>query len=379
MLNLEQQIFKQIEKSNRILLIFSKRQEEDALASALALFLFLKKAGHNIDIAGQKSEKSSALSFLPNYEEIRSNLHNLRRFIVSVDISQAKVNQIKYSVDDNSLNFIITPSEGWFKPEDVSSRAGQFEYDLIITLGVKELESLGDFYDKNVEFFYKTPIINIDNQADNEDYGQINFIDLNAAARAEIVFYLLKSYRPDLIDEDVATCLLSGIIQQTKNFKSANLTPRTFLASSELISLKARREEIITNLYRSRDIKTLKLWGKVLNNLQAENNEELIWSKLSLEDFKNTNSKPEDLTDIIDELIMNIPKASIVAMFCEQDKEKTLLLLFSLKNINVLDIYPNPPYQSANKRAGWRLNQDIETASSLVVPELKNKLEKLKS
>ena len=379
MLNLEQQIFKQIEKSTRILLIFSKRQEEDALASALALFLFLKKAGYKIDIAGQKSDKSSSLAFLPSYEEIRANLYNLRRFIVSVNISQAKVNQIKYSVDDNSLNFIITPSEGWFKPEDVSSRAGQFEYDLIITLGVKELESLGDFYDKNVEFFYKTPIINIDNQADNEDYGQINFIDLNAAARAEIVFYLLKSYRPDLIDEDVATCLLSGIIQQTKNFKSANLTPRTFLASSELISLKARREEIITNLYRSRDIKTLKLWGKVLNNLQAENNEELIWSKLSLQDFQNTNSKPEDLNDIIDELIMNIPKASVVAMFCEQDQEKTLLLLFSLKNINVLDIYPNPPYQSANKRASWRLNQDIETASSLIVPELKNKLEKLKS
>ena len=212
MLSLEQQIFNQIEKSSNILIIFSSHQGEDALSSALALFLFLKKANYKVDIVGEKTKKIGSFSFLPEYSAISENLYNLRRFIVSVDISQAKVSQIKYSVDNNKLNFIISPLDGWFKPKDVSSRADQFKYDLIITIGVSELESLGEIYDKNIEFFYKTTIVNIDNQANNESFGQINFIDLNAASRAEIIFYLLKNKKEELIDEDIATCLLSGII-----------------------------------------------------------------------------------------------------------------------------------------------------------------------
>jgi len=379
MLSLEQQIFNQIEKSSNILIIFSNRQGEDALSSALALFLFLKKSNLKVDIVGEKTKKTNSFSFLPEYSAISNNLFNLRRFIVSVDISQAKVSQIKYSVDNNKLNFIISPLDGWFKPEDVSSRADQFKYDLIITVGISELESLGEIYDKNIEFFYKTTIINIDNQANNESFGQINFIDLNAASRAEIIFYLLKNKGEELIDEDIATCLLSGIIQKTKNFKSSNLTPRTFLASSELISLKARREEIIANLYRSRDIKTLKLWGRVLNNLQSENEEKLLITKLKIEDFTETEAETENLDAIIDELIINVPQASVVAVFCEQKEEKTKLFLYSLKTINVFDLYSAKAENGNKKSASWLINQDIETASSLIIPELKNKLEKLNS
>ena len=305
MLSLEQQIFNQIEKSSNILIIFSNRQGEDALSSALALFLFLKKSNLKVDIVGEKTKKTNSFSFLPEYSAISNNLFNLRRFIVSVDISQAKVSQIKYSVDNNKLNFIISPLDGWFKPEDVSSRADQFKYDLIITVGISELESLGEIYDKNIEFFYKTTIINIDNQANNESFGQINFIDLNAASRAEIIFYLLKNKGEELIDED--SSLSFKRYYSKKKISKANLIS-DFLASSELISLKARREEIIANLYRSRDIKTLKLWGRVLNNLQSENEEKLLITKLKIEDFTETEAETENLDAIIDELIINVPR-----------------------------------------------------------------------
>jgi len=379
MLNLEQQIFKQIEKSKHILLVFSKTQEGDAIASALAWLAFLKQASCQVDLAGETSKENSILSFLPNYTEIKPNLNNLRRFIVSVNISQAKVHQIKYLVENESLNFIISPSEGWFKPEDVSTRAAEFKYDLIITLGVSDLESLGSLYDQNVEFFYKTTIINIDNQPNNEDFGQINFIDLNAAALSEITFYLLKNYQPAMINEDIATCLLTGIIQKTKNFKSTNLTPRTLLTSSELIALKARREDIINNLYRSRNLKTLKLWGKLLNNLVSENNESLIWSKLTIQDLQGEEATLDSLNDLIDELIINVPKASLVAIFCETPKKETILMLYSLKNINVLTLLSNYQFKGTMKAASLEIKQDIETASLIILPEIKNKLEKLQA
>lgn len=378
MLDLEKQIFNQIEKSKSILLIFPADGSGDAIAATLALFLFLKNSGREVDMASSLIlEKNNPLSFLPNFNEIKNNLNNLRRFIVSLDISQAKVSQIKYTVENNLLNFIISPSEGWFKAEDVKSRAGEFKYDLIIALGSPDLESLGKIYDQNVEFFYKTTIINIDQQSANEEYGQINFIDLNAVALSEILFYLFKNYKPELITEDLATCLLAGIINKTKNFKTANLTPRTLLTTSQLIDLGARREEIVSKLYRSRDLNTLKLWGKILNNLKEGAAGQLIWSELRMADFLETGTTENNLGDIVDELIINVPTAKIVALLQEKESLKTKLTIYSLKNINALDFIKDYQPTGTIKIAKVYLPLNLESAVKELIPKLQDKLDKL--
>ncbi|KKT13740.1 MAG: Phosphoesterase RecJ domain protein [Candidatus Falkowbacteria bacterium GW2011_GWF2_43_32] len=380
MLDLEQQIFRQLEKSKNILLVFPADQSGDTTASALAFFLFLKKLGKEVEIVGANNKgKNKLLSFLPASTEIRDDLHNLRRFIVSLNISQSKVNQIKYTVDREQLNFIISPASGWFKSEDVTTRAGEFKYDLILALGTSDLEALGKIYDDNVEFFYKTTIVNIDHRSANEDFGQINFVDLNAVATAEILFYLLKNYKPQLIDEDIASCLLAGIILETKNFKTANLTPRTLLTTSQLISLGARREEIVNHLYRSRDFVSLKLWGKVLSNLKSERNGEFLWSRLSALDCQGVDTADDKLTEIVDELIANVPSAKIVAILREEATDKTKLLIYSLKNINALDFIKEYAARGTIKIAQALINQDLETATVEVVVNLRNKLDKLTS
>ena len=378
MLALEQQIFKQLEKSKTILIVFPTTGSGDAVASALACFLFFKKANFNVEIAcSQEKNIKNPLAFLPSYSEIQRNLNNLRRFIVSLDISETKISQIKYTIENNQLNFIVSPSSGWFKPEQISSRASDFKYDLIITLGATDLESLGKLYDQNVEFFYKTTIINIDHQSANEEFGQINFIDLNAVSVSEILYYLFKNYHPEFITEDVATCLLAGIIHKTKNFKTTNLTPRTLLTTSQLISLEARREEIVDHLYRSRNLEVLKLWGRVLNNLQSEHNGQLIWSKLTQKDFQETKATEDGLTDIVDELIANVPNAKIIAILCEKNSAQTKLIVYSLKNLNALDIIKDYNPRGTIKIAQAEVNQDIDTASVEVISKLQIVLDKL--
>lgn len=378
MLDLEQQIFRQLEKAKNLLIVFSAEEGGDALASALALFLFLKKLNKDVEVAAAKiSETTATLSFLPGYLEIKTRLSNLRRFIVSLDISQAKVNQIKYTVDNNQLNFIISPAEGWLNPENVTTRVGEFKYDLVITINASDLESLGEVYDDNVEFFYKTTIVNIDHKAANEEFGQVNFVDLNAVATSEILFYLLKNYKAELIDENVATCLLAGIIQQTKNFKTANLTPRTLLSTSQLITLGARREEIVDHLYRSRDMNSLKLWGRVLNNLKSENNNELLWSRLNAADFRDTGAAETGLTDIIDELIANVPLAKIIVICYEPSPGQTKVLLYTLKNLNALELLQEYSPTGTIKIARADLVGDLKTASGELIDNLRKKLDNL--
>ncbi|MCX6797895.1 MAG: DHH family phosphoesterase, partial [Candidatus Falkowbacteria bacterium] len=315
MLSQDQQIFKQIEKANNILISFPKEADGDVLANALAWFLFLKKIDKKAEIVGGQESNLKSWSFLPSFIEVKQKLDNLRKFIVSLNIKNAKISQIKYLVENDLLNFIISPSSGWFTHDDISSSSSGFKYDLIIIIGATDLESLGDIYDQNIEFFYKTTIINLDYHPENEEYGQINFIELNTLSVAEISFYLFKNYQEKNIDEDIATCLLAGIIAKTKNFKTPNLTPRALLTTSQLIGLGARREEIVDRLYRSKGLNALKLWGKMLNNLNSEAGNHLIWSSLSSENIIPNHDPEPDLVDIIDELIINIPEAKIIITF----------------------------------------------------------------
>ncbi len=388
MLTQEQQIFEQIKKANHILITFGKNWSGDAIASALALRLYLKKLGKEADIVAEEPEQNNPaiqtpkkiFSFLPGFTEIKNSIDNLRKFIISLDITNAKISQIKYKIENNTLNFIIAPKNGFFTNDDISTSSSGFKYDLIITLDTSDLEALGKIYDNDTEFFYKTPIINIDHHSNNEEFGQINFIELTAVATAEILFSLFDSYSRELIDEDIATCILTGIIIKTKSFKTSNITPHTLSITSQLISMGGRREEIVNRLYRSRDINVLKLWGRVLARLSGNLNNQLIWSTLSYNDFIKTNSKERDLNDVIEELIINIPQAKIILLIYEKnedEKKTTNIIAYSVKNINSMYLLKEYNPQGTKRMAHAKLNKNIIEAENEIIELVKNKLNKM--
>ncbi len=410
-----QQFFNLIEKSKNILISFPIDWSGDAISASLALFLFLKKIGKNVEIGAEHMKNTNnfkipttSFKFLPAFSEIKDSLENLMKFIVSVDLKNAKVSQIKYVIENNKLNFIISPKDGFFTENDLSSNLGGFKYDLIITLDSCNLESLGKIYDNNIDFFYKTPIINIDQSPENEEFGQLNIIDLKAVAVAEIIFNLLFNYNKKLIDEDIATCLLTGIIFRTKSFKTSNITPRVLATTSKLIELGARREEIVSNLYRSRSLSTLKLWGRVLNNLSTTEDNNIIWTTLFKNDFQISKSSEENLQDVIDELIISIPTAKVIVVFyslneisvldeqymVSDDKQdfndktivihnsfdkifKTNVSVCSVKNIDALELIKNLKPEGTKKIAQASINRPLKEVEKEVISSIKNQLEKI--
>lgn len=67
-------------------------------------------------------------------------------------------------------------------------------------------------------------------------------------AVAEILYDIISTIPENKIDEDMATCLLTGLITATKSFKTPNITPHTLNIASELITLGGCCEEIINSL-----------------------------------------------------------------------------------------------------------------------------------
>lgn len=350
MLKKEEQIFKQIDKASNILLVFPSDWEADAVAASLALYLYLKKTNKNVAIASSKNERRKRnFQFLPGCDDIKNDLDHLRKFIVSLNISKTKVSQIKYIIEQDQLNFIVSPESGWFEPKDVSTRTGDFRYDLIITVGANDLESVGELYDRNIEFFYKTPVINLSCEASNEEFGQINLIDINSSTVSELIYNLLKQKNEHLLDENIATNLLAGIILQTRNFKKGKLTPETLISTSQLIKIGGRRDEIVRQLYVDRRISDLKIWGKILQSLKVEKNG-LAWAKLSYTDFENTGLNIESLKDLIEELMSGLNETEIVLILIERE-HNTELIAFALKNTNASNYLRRFSPKGSNKIA----------------------------
>ncbi|MFH1412952.1 MAG: DHH family phosphoesterase [bacterium] len=376
MLNQTEQIFTQIDKAKQLAVVFNKHWFGDSVASALAMFLFLRKLDKKTTIIADQPSNPT-FSFLPSSDQIQHSLDSNKQFIISLNTANTNVSQVKYKLEDNKLNFIITPEQGNFNVNDISAQALGFDYDLIIAMNSPDLDSLGSIYQNNTDFFYKTPIINLDHQSANENYGQINLVNLNSVATSEILFDLLTE-RKSLIDEDIATCLLAGIISQTKSFKTNNVTPQALLAVSELINLGARREEIVNNLYRSKNIGVLQLWGKTLAKLKSSMDNKMIWSVLIPEDFSQTQTQPNDLINIIDELIVSIPQAIIIMLVAQtSDNEPAQAIIYSVKNINCLSLVKEFNPQGTKHLVRIELNESAQSAAEKINELIESKLNKL--
>jgi len=373
-----QQIYELVKKSNKIVIALPRKPSTDAIASGLGLFLCLEKMKKSVTVVCNQFELPPYHQFLPKSKEILSDLTTLRKFIIHLDLTKTKVKELSYDITDDKLNVYITPKSGFYDPRDITTSASRYEYELIFVLDSSDLESLGTIYDENAEFFYHMPIINIDHKPTNEYFGQINLVDLVATSTSELVFELVKEFKEKLMDEYIATSLLTGIISKTKSFQSATVTPKSLAIASHLIEQGARRDEIIKNLFRTKSISTLKLWGRALARLKMDLDGRVIWSMLARQDFDLSGANCDDLEGVVDELIINTPNAEIVMLLCEKKEKKIEAVVNTIKSINGLELFNDFKPRGTINFARFEIEgKNIVEAEELILQKIKEYYGKL--
>lgn len=163
MIDIKQQLQKLahlIEKSNHILIIPSQPPNKNAIDITLAVFSFLQNAGKKADILS--ITKNTAFN---NYPAV-SNIADERAFIIKINTKEKPPNQLKYEGDKSQIKIIIDSEMQNFSPDDVSFGYTPFKYDLVAAVCFENLESLGNIFARNKDFFAQTPVVNIsDNPA----------------------------------------------------------------------------------------------------------------------------------------------------------------------------------------------------------------------
>lgn len=318
---LQQIIAKLTQSSHPLILVAS--ENGDSLAAGLALKTFLGKLEKEATVHAP-SLPANKFSFLPGLDKLATSLDLTKNLVIDVSIKKTQVAELSYKKTDEKLSIFLRPTPGGeLTAADVNLGSSQYPYDLIILIGIQSLEQLGEFYTRNTSLFFETPLLNIDFRASNENYGQFNLVQLTSTSCSEIMFELISRLEVSLIDETVATQLLTGIISETNSFQHIRTTPQTFLSASQLVGLGARQQEIVMNLYKTKSIGLLKLWGRVLSGLKQLPESSLAYFSATRADLEQAGATSIDAEHIIKEMATQLNFAKIFLFLVEESPEQT--------------------------------------------------------
>ncbi len=150
-------------------------------------------------------------------------------------------------------------------------------FDLVIALDCSDLKRLGHFPD--MPAFGNVPLLNIDHHVTNLDFGHVNMVDPHAASTTEIVLRLLE-YMAVPLDAELATCLLTGIVTDTRCFRTSNVTVQVMDAALRLMKAGASLFRITHHILDRRPTTAIRLWGAALALLRVVDG--VIWTSIPL-------------------------------------------------------------------------------------------------
>ncbi len=335
----------------------------DVLSTALAWQNFLALKDKKVDLFF--SGDIINLPFLNSKDKLNRDFNILNSFKIILDISKAQVDKLDYNIKGNELHINIDPQGGVLKEEHIKSQVGEYKYDLIISFGANSLNDLGDIFKEHSSFFHEIPVINLDNSLINENYGQLNVVKSSSTSLAEMSYHILEKN----LNKDMSTALLTGMIAATNSFQSSQVTPTTLELASNLINKGADREAIIEHLYRTKDVNTLKNWGKVLSRLKQD--KYLISSFLRYDEIANI---PQDFSDMIKELILSTNTAQVAIIFYQLELNKTEAWVYTIDNIDSLDLTSELEGKGKNNFSKVTIDKDLEGAQKLVLKHIGDKI-----
>ncbi len=220
--------------------IFPDPSNTQALSCALALFYTLKELNKNANLMIE--EMPEKLKFLvPTLDYISLP----KNFVISIPSQKAEISQIRYEKDEASLKVFLTIEKGSVKKSDVSFYFAEQKPELLITLGCQSLS----LPEQMANMLSDVPVLNIDNQKENSNFGQTNLVD-HEKSLSEIVFELLKLVSESSIKDKVADSILAGLILSSDNFQKQDTSADALGMASLLIKKGANRQKIADSLYK---------------------------------------------------------------------------------------------------------------------------------
>jgi len=242
----KQQIVERIKQAENILVTVSANPSVDQLAACIGLTLLINKMGKTAT-AVYSGKTPSVMEFLKPEKTLEPNTDSLRDFIISLD--KSKADKLRYKVEDQVVRIFITPYKTKLTEKDLVFSEGDFNVDVVVALGVLDRTHLDLAITAHGRILHDATVIALSaGTGKAPDLGQVNWQDPTASSLSEMLVSISEALGTGLIDNQIATSFLTGIVAETERFSNKKTTPKVMTMSAQLMAAGANQQLVISKL-----------------------------------------------------------------------------------------------------------------------------------
>ena len=254
-------------------------------------------------------------------------------------------------------------------PEDVKGRT--FDVGIVLDGGVDRTGTARPLFEAC------TRKVIIDHHKTTTANGyDVPFIEPAMSSTAEMVYSILDDARCKAkLDPHMAAQLYLGMIYDTGSFQYAMTTSRTHRIAATLLEQGIRHADISEKVMLESPLNAKVLLGRTLNEMRILSGGRIVWTQVTRDLAKETNTTDEDVRGIITQMIF-IEGVRVALLFYEKDAGKVKLSLRSREGFDVANFARSldPGGGGHARAAGCSLTGSLDEVAKRVVATLQQQL-----
>jgi phosphoesterase RecJ-like protein len=205
-------------------------------------------------------------------------------------------------------------------------------FDLVVSLDCSDRERMGEIGAR--QELVDVPLINIDHHVTNLNFGTVNMVDAKAVSTTQVLYDLIKYLQVE-VDERIASCLLTGLVTDTRGFRTHNVGPQTLQLAVDLLEAGAELSLITQNGLDRRPLATLRLWGEAFSRLQAANG--IVWTSLPFQVQQAVGYNSFGAAGLVS-MVVSAEEAEIGVVFTEREDGQVEVGFRAIPGLNVAQV-----------------------------------------
>lgn len=317
-----------LDKPATVVIIPHKNPDGDAMGSCLAWQAMLNQLGHSTSVIAP-NDYPTFLHWLPGHDGV-----------------------LIYENDQELADKLIAGA------------------DMVFTLDFNTLKRIDQMGARVAESAAKK--VMIDHHQEPDDYADITFSNPAIGSTCEFVFQIIDAMGlAKHINQDIASCLYTGIVTDTGSFRFPSVTSATHRAVATLIDAGANHSEIHEKIKDNARPDRLKLLGIALKNMVFISEYKTAYITISQDELDACNYQKGDTEGFVN-YGLSVAGIEMAVLMTESKKEEMIKISFRSKGDLAVNLFAKTYFEGGGhiNAAGGKSDKSLRETEAYFLKSL---------
>ena len=242
--------------------------------------------------------------------------------------------------------------------------------DMVFTLDFNTLKRIDQMGARVAESAAKK--VMIDHHQEPDDYADIMFSNPAIGSTCEFVFQIIDAMGlAKHINQDIASCLYTGIVTDTGSFRFPSVTSATHRAVATLIDAGANHSEIHEKIKDNARPDRLKLLGIALKNMVFISEYKTAYITISQDELDACNYQKGDTEGFVN-YGLSVAGIEMAVLMTESKKEEMIKISFRSKGDLAVNLFAKTYFEGGGhiNAAGGKSNKTLRETEAYFLKSL---------